>query len=356
MNQLKRMSLWMALGSLIPLAQAQDAIIINGKEVKIGPGQEVVVKDGQVTVTSKSAASQATGAKKDADAVAEAGTITVGGNGLVADEATPWLGVITSPVPPVLQSQLGLAEGTGLVIDYIAPNAPAKDVLKIHDIICKFDDQNIGDSNQFRELVQAKKPGTEVSLLIRRAGKEQTVKVKLALRPQEENQPAGMVQLVPMPRGGTLRLQGFGNVKPMLGTSKSTRTFNASSCIVENDGQNTYTLRIDGDKANLSVVSQDGKSEFDGPVNTEAEKAKVPKPFQEKLEKLLDSRKNLQVMVEGFGELQPAMPAGIPAEHLRLIEEQRQEMERVKQQMEKQRQELLKLQEQMLNKAAPAGK
>jgi hypothetical protein len=171
---------------------------------------------------------------------------------------------------------------------------------------------------------------------------------------------SGLVQINPLPPSLAgkvpLRLQGLAGRPSASG--KTLRSFSANSCIVENDGHYVYTLRIDGaaNQAVFSVNSQDGKIEFDGPVNTDAEKAKVPAPFQEKLGKLLDSRKNLQVMVQEFGEMQPLPAPGIPVEHLRLIEEQRKEMERVKQQMELQRQELQKIQEEMLKKAAPAGK
>ena len=39
---------------------------------------------------------------------------------------TPYVGVVTSPVPPALAAQLGLGEGFGVVVDEVVPDSPAK--------------------------------------------------------------------------------------------------------------------------------------------------------------------------------------------------------------------------------------
>lgn len=360
MNSLKIISLWMALGGLAGIAQAQDAIVIDGQEVRVGPGQQVIVKDGKVTVSGQAAVAkdaQAAG-KKESGTVIDGGTIILGGKAAASEESA-WIGVITSPVSPALQSQLGLEEGTGLLVDFVAPDAPAKDVLKLHDIICQFNGQKVGDVDQFRTLVRAEKPGTEVSLLIRRQGKEQTVKVKLGVCPPEQTT---MIQIMPDqmqdlgPRMGSIRLHPRSTTPQ--GDVKTLRHFSSNTAVMEADGEHTYSLRISGgdaEKATFTVVDKNGKTEFEGPVNTDEEKAKIPKEFQEKFGKLQESRKNIQIMRENF-EMQPVPAPGLPVEHLRLIEEQRQEMERIQQQMEIQRQELKKIQEQLLKNAQPAGK
>jgi hypothetical protein len=360
MNSLKIMSLWMALGGLTTFVLAQDSIVINGQELKVGPGQKVVVEGGKVIVTPKApdAKDANAAAEKPADPVlslmikpaAEADAVPVS-----------WIGIITSPVPPALQSQLGLEEGTGIVVDFVAPDAPAKDLLKVHDIICKFDGQTVSDPDQFRKSIQEKKPGTEVTLLIRRQGKEQTVKVKLGARPPEQG--LGIISLSPqmsMPELPPQLIQPrlHSGTVPQANT-RTMRHFSASTVVVESDGEHTYSLKtVDGTdgKTVFTVTGKDGKTEFQGPVNTDAEKAKIPKEFQERFNKLQDSRKNIQIMRENF-EMQAAPVPGLPVDHLRLIEEQRKEMERIQEQMEIQRQELKRIQEQMLKNAQPpAGK
>src|SRR4051812_19875934 len=50
-------------------------------------------------------------------------------------ETVTFLGVETGPVSATLAAQLGLTEGSGLVVNHLTPDGPAKDVLKQHDIL-----------------------------------------------------------------------------------------------------------------------------------------------------------------------------------------------------------------------------
>ncbi len=56
-------------------------------------------------------------------------------------ESVTFLGIETGPVSPTLAAQLGLSEGTGLVVNPLVPASPAAGVLKPHDILLKLDDQ-----------------------------------------------------------------------------------------------------------------------------------------------------------------------------------------------------------------------
>ena len=95
-----------------------------------------------------------------------------------------FLGVATSPVPPVLTAQLGLPDGFGLVVDEVLPESPADKagVLRF-DVLRQFNDQNLVDPNQLSTLVRAQARDAEVSLTLLRKGQEQKVTVKIAERP-----------------------------------------------------------------------------------------------------------------------------------------------------------------------------
>jgi serine protease Do len=94
-------------------------------------------------------------------------------------ETVTFLGVETSPVAPTLSMQLGLAPGTGLVIEHVAPESPAAGVLQEHDLLLQLDDQILIEGRQLSVLIRNHKAGDEVALTYMRGGKKTTAKVKL---------------------------------------------------------------------------------------------------------------------------------------------------------------------------------
>ena len=97
-------------------------------------------------------------------------------------EPVTFLGVETAPVSETLSAQLGLAEGTGLVVRTVVPDSPAVGTLRPHDILVKLDDQILVEVRQLAVLIGQKKAGDEVSLTLMRKGKEEPVRVTLAQR------------------------------------------------------------------------------------------------------------------------------------------------------------------------------
>jgi serine protease Do len=92
-----------------------------------------------------------------------------------------YLGVETSQVPDVVSEQLGLANGLGLVVEYVEPNSPAASAgIQQNDILKMLNDQILIEPSQLRKLLQTFSEGTEVTLTILRKGKEQKVTAKLA--------------------------------------------------------------------------------------------------------------------------------------------------------------------------------
>ena len=106
-----------------------------------------------------------------------------------------FLGVATSPVPPVLAAQLGLPEGFGLVVDEVMPDSPAgKAGVQRFDVLRLFNDQQLADPGQLAALVRAAGRDAEVSLTLLRKGQEQKVTLKIAERPAPGRAPLGDVE------------------------------------------------------------------------------------------------------------------------------------------------------------------
>jgi len=98
-------------------------------------------------------------------------------------KSTAYIGVITAPPPPVLTTQLGLNEGFGLVVSDVLPDSPAANAgIQRNDVLTKFNDQELVDSNQFSALVRALKKDTAANLTLIRKAVPQTVTVKIGER------------------------------------------------------------------------------------------------------------------------------------------------------------------------------
>jgi hypothetical protein len=98
-------------------------------------------------------------------------------------ERAAYLGIATSPAPPVLRKQLKLAEGMGLVVDFVEPGSPAEQAgVQPYDVAVRLNDQVLINAPQLAVLVRTFDPGAEVTLTVVREGKETPLKVKLVER------------------------------------------------------------------------------------------------------------------------------------------------------------------------------
>jgi PDZ domain-containing protein len=103
-------------------------------------------------------------------------------NAMPQQEQKPvaYIGVFTREVSAELRSQFSLDEGFGLLVDQVAPDSPAKSAgLKKHDVLVKFEDQQLVNLEQLRSLVRAKKKGDVVQFVVISGGKETKVPVTL---------------------------------------------------------------------------------------------------------------------------------------------------------------------------------
>jgi serine protease Do len=232
-------------------------------------------------------------------------------------EKVTFLGVETAPVSRTLAAQLGLARDTGLVVTRLSEKSPAADVLKEDDVLTKFEDQVLVNQPQLGVLVRAKKEGDEVKLTLVRAGKETTVKVKLGSHEVPKMAGgffgahgggswnmavpfSGMAKLREMPGMGddsardVLRLIGRDHqnfmarpgVRIIRRGQGSTILDLPNSNISYSDDDGSIEIKSDEGKRELTVKDAKGKVTFQGPINTEEERKKLPPEVLKQLEKL----------------------------------------------------------------------
>lgn len=104
----------------------------------------------------------------------------------VARVAEPgyWIGMQLEPPSDALRSQLGIADGQGLVIAELFPDTPAvKAGFAKHDLVLKVGDAPVTDIEVFNKVVQDTKGEKELTITLLRAGKRQTINVTPAKRP-----------------------------------------------------------------------------------------------------------------------------------------------------------------------------
>lgn len=239
-------------------------------------------------------------------------------DGLMEKEKVTFLGVETAPVSRTLSTQLGLMRDTGLVITHIAEKSPAAEVLKQDDVLTRFDDQVLVNQHQLGVLVRAKKEGDEVKLTVIRGGKETSVKAKLAIH--EVPKMATMFQAGPggfnwnmaAPATGIARLKEMPgmdgeharDVLRMIGrdhrnflANPGVRVFGfkgkgstildlPNSNISYSDDAGSIEIKSDDGNRTLTVKDAKGKVTFEGPINTEEERKKLPPEVMKQLEKL----------------------------------------------------------------------
>lgn len=243
------------------------------------------------------------------------------GEDMMEKEKVTFLGVETAPVNRTLAAQLGLARDTGLVVTHLAEKSPAADILKEDDVLTKLDDQILVNQQQFGVLVRAKKEGDEVKLTVVRGGKETTVKAKLGSHEVPkmagnfffQNGPSGFGGTMSLPSGGLARLRELPgmdddharDVLRMMGrehrnllSGPGVRIFRRgggpgstildlpNSNISYSDDDGAIEIKANEGKRELTVKDAKGKVTFQGPINTDEERKKLPPEVMKQLEKL----------------------------------------------------------------------
>ena len=305
----------LVLIAVSPLTWAQEEVTIRRVETDASPHRIIIKKDA---------------APKEMEKVA-------------------YLGVETAPAGRTLGIQLGLARDCGLVVTQVMAKSPADGVLQQDDVLTKLDDQLLVNMQQLGVLVRAHKEGDEVKMVLVRGGKETSVKVKLGVREVPKGGHAFIFQ-----HGGPGDMQWnqmFGNEGPagpeslhglpgmdpeharevmrMIGRERgnvmagprmhiiarsgkgSTIVDLPKSNISYSDDDGSIDIKVEKDQRNLTVKNAKGEVAFQGPINTEEERAKLPPEVMKRLERLEQDTLNVEVNGDFKPETVPMPP--VPA-------------------------------------------
>ena len=235
-------------------------------------------------------------------------------------EPVTFLGVETSDVPRVLSEQMGLPRGFGVVVDYVAPESPAA-AAGVHqsDIIKMLNDQIIVEPDQLGKLVRSFTDGTSINLTLLRQGKE--IKVTVTLKKHDVSAGRGRFgfekewkwdddgkmnfdfQMPDMTavreavarakeeamRAGDQARQAARRLRIVTtddDTTKATRIDLGKATITLSDEKGELKLeKVDG-KRMLTAKDAEGKVLFNGPIDTEEERSKIPAQVRERFEAL----------------------------------------------------------------------
>jgi len=100
------------------------------------------------------------------------------------------LGIVVIKVPSEEASKLGVTQGPGVVVYQVQPGSGAdRGGLRKGDVITALNGTPINDPNSFRNMIAGTPPGKEVTLTVKREGKEQEVRATLGeFSPEAERQ------------------------------------------------------------------------------------------------------------------------------------------------------------------------
>lgn len=246
-----------------------------------------------------------------------------------------FLGVETSRVSRVVSEQLGLPRGFGVVVDYVVPeSAAAKAGLEQNDIIRMLNDQILVDSDQLGTLVRSYPDGTNVELTVLRKGKEMKLPVRLqqkqdksdknefgyewnfdgmedrmaALKNMHIPDMSAVREVVKRAREDAARgrddaargredaarareqaREAARNLRVITtddGTVKATHVDIGKAQIVYSDDKGELRLETVAGKRVLTAKDAAGKQIFQGPIDTDAERAAVPEEVRKRYENL----------------------------------------------------------------------
>jgi Do/DeqQ family serine protease len=102
------------------------------------------------------------------------------------------LGITVLKIPSDEASKLGVTEGAGVVVYQVQPGSAADRAgLRRGDIITALNGTAVNDPNTFRNIIAGSAPGTEVTLTVKRDGREQQVRATLGEFAPQPEQPRG---------------------------------------------------------------------------------------------------------------------------------------------------------------------
>lgn len=252
-------------------------------------------------------------------------------------EERPYIGVILDPLPALLTQHLRLKEGEGVMITELVAGGPAEEAgLKINDLLVEVAGESVGNRDEVRAQVEKHKVGDEVELGIIHDGERKKVTVKLGAAPRAmagravpvpefgAGQPLdGLFEGLPEKHADAIRealemnLRQFQQLdadgenpaaelqaemmkrmqRQMGGFELQMGDIDAVSSIRLLDDEGSIEMKQSNGSKEAKVFDKQGKLLWEGPYDTEQDKAAVPDGIRERIESLdFDIRGNGQGM------------------------------------------------------------
>jgi hypothetical protein len=169
-----------------------------------------------------------------------------------------YMGVGVDVPNETVRAQLKLPEGSGLVVNYVDADGPAKDLIRQHDVLQKLDDQLLINGAQLVTLVRMHKPGDTIQMTVIREAKPVTVPLKLA-----EKEVAPLSTYLSEQRGGGDPLVSATAAAPpptlmkvlALRTVEARKAAQTINRVMPNDPANGGLNVVSDDRTNSLVVS-----------------------------------------------------------------------------------------------------
>ncbi|MCU0795331.1 MAG: PDZ domain-containing protein [Akkermansiaceae bacterium] len=234
----------------------------------------------------------------------------------------PYLGVVLDPIPELLAGHLKLAAGEGILIADLAPGGPAaKAGLRANDVLVSIDGKPVGSVEAVREITETRKVGDKVKAGIIQDGERREIEVTLEAMPEMPGGaqggggvagalelPEGMLDQLPERHADALRQALEDNMRELerlemdpgrqekmierlrrqMGNQGGGLNFNMNfnSTVRLLDEQGSVELRISDKGREASVFDKEGKVIWEGPYETDQDKAAVPDDVRARLEKI----------------------------------------------------------------------
>ncbi len=121
--------------------------------------------------------------------------------------ARGWIGVMVQPVTADIADGLGLKEAKGALIDDVQQSGPAaKAGLKSGDLVLAVGDEEIKDARELARKIASFAPGKQLTMNVKRDGKEQAITVTTAAFPEDQGKVARQDQREPGSNLGDAKL------------------------------------------------------------------------------------------------------------------------------------------------------
>lgn len=277
----------------------------------------------------------------------------------------PFLGVQLGPVDPALAAQLGLEEGTGALVNAVVDGSPAsKAGIKRHDVIVKIEGETVRGPDDVVKRISERKNGDKIKLELIRAGKKVEAEAVLtekagpppeprrlrdalksikeleyrfvprlhvfSTRPEEHQAEEIVIQLEEDEDGNGktyrsrsevhssgLPNQGLSHsVAPKGGdVPKPPMPGHSTRVIVVRTEKDVTTVREEDGERFVTVKDLNDKVIFDGKVNSEKDREKLPPEVRERLDRIdrdIRVREKDGLFEKGARELRVPLPPAPP--------------------------------------------